>query len=943
MSKRLRNLHGESSKAWFDQKRPLMAHADTAGAADPRSTDSRTAGVRATGAHVANSSYNSRKRQPKSDAFHSSSASKAARRFGNDLYARALIMVFAVAFLFSGTLAVVSSANNMATAAEDQAVTYVDRTWNASSAQVESSNGTRTSGNYTLVTSGSTEWSGSTTGGWYVATGTTQISSRVTVSGDVHLILADDASLTIDGGINVPANSSLTVYGQTAGSGKLTATGSTVDSDHMYEAVIGGNQSETAGTITIDGGSIEAKGSSAGYYYGAIVGGGSNGGGGTITLNGGSLTATGGSAGHYYGAIVGGGDNGTGGSLQVNGGTLTATGGSSSTYPSTVIGYGDSGSDFTVGIAGGTVIVSQGEAESVFNSSPTVSTASTYQWRTSSSGSYTTSMSGQYSYSSTQTYVEITYPTSENSSDPGTTVVVPNSELSGSETLSNMDEEGCTLGTIAVSYTYYTWNESTASLTDSDSSIAGNSYCLVTESDTTWGTESTSSWYVVTGEVTISERITVSGDVSLILTDDASLTAEDGIEVDDGNSFTIYGQTAGTGKLTATSTSDYAAGIGGGYRKDAGSITIHGGVITAQGGQRQSAIGGYLNYYGAGIGGGRSASAGTVTIYGGTISATGGVNSPGIGGAYSNTTGGTVSIYGGTITAGGSSYAYGIGWHQNPLDLIAIYGGDVTATAGASSLAAGIGGTSRSTDGGKIVITGGKVTASSSGGGAGIGGGYNGGTVDEIIISGGEVTATGSTSGGAGIGGGAGGDGGTITISGGTVKATSGWGSAAIGGGRDATSATITITGGTVTATARNSTTYQSSAFGASSDENTTITISGGTVIAQVRETTTDPAVSFTVAPTLSYPDGYRWRTSSTDEYTPSSTSAYAWDSAHTYVEFVEGTGNPGSDEGDGDNTPLVNLPTTGGTLALDAITLSFLVVLLATCVAYYKTRRYRR
>lgn len=213
MRKRLRNLHGESSKARFDQKRPPTVHADTAGAADSRSTDSHTAGVRATGAHVANSSYNSRKRQPKSDAFHSSSASKAARRFGNDLYARALIMVFAVAFLFSGTLAVVSSANNMATAAEDQAVTYVDRTWNASSAQVESSNGTRTSGNYTLVTSRSAEWSGSTTGGWYVATGTTQISSRVTVSGDVHLILADDASLTIDGGINVPANSSLTVYG----------------------------------------------------------------------------------------------------------------------------------------------------------------------------------------------------------------------------------------------------------------------------------------------------------------------------------------------------------------------------------------------------------------------------------------------------------------------------------------------------------------------------------------------------------------------------------------------------------------------------------------------------------------------------------------------------------------------------------------------------------
>lgn len=156
MSKRLRNLHGESSKARFDQKRPLMAHADTAGAADPRSTDSRTAGY-VLRVCTSQTPPITPARGSLSLTFHSSSASKAARRFGNDLYARALIMVFAVAFLFSGTLAVVSSANNMATAAEDQAVTYVDRAWNASSAQVESSNGTRTSGNYTLVTSRSAE------------------------------------------------------------------------------------------------------------------------------------------------------------------------------------------------------------------------------------------------------------------------------------------------------------------------------------------------------------------------------------------------------------------------------------------------------------------------------------------------------------------------------------------------------------------------------------------------------------------------------------------------------------------------------------------------------------------------------------------------------------------------------------------------------------------
>ena len=54
----------------------------------------------------------------------------------------------------------------------------------------------------TEVTSSDTEW----TTGWYVVQGTVEIGSRVTVSGDVHLILTDGCTLTVNGGIQVQDN-----------------------------------------------------------------------------------------------------------------------------------------------------------------------------------------------------------------------------------------------------------------------------------------------------------------------------------------------------------------------------------------------------------------------------------------------------------------------------------------------------------------------------------------------------------------------------------------------------------------------------------------------------------------------------------------------------------------------------------------------------------------
>ena len=117
-------------------------------------------------------------------------------------------------------------------------------------------------------------------------------------------------------------------------------------------------------------------------------------------------------------------------------------------------------------------------------------------------------------------------------------------------------------------------------------------------------------WYVVKEAVTINERITVTGNVHLILADKAALTAKAGIDVSAGNSLTIYAQTdmltENTGKIVAT-ISDYNAGIGGSKNKDGGSIKITGGDVKAS------------SKFGAGIGGGKGGDGGSIKITGGKV------------------------------------------------------------------------------------------------------------------------------------------------------------------------------------------------------------------------------------------------------------------------------------------------------------------------------------
>ena len=355
-------------------------------------------------------------------------------------------------------------------------------------------------------------------------------------------------------------------------------------------------------------------------------------------------------------------------------------------------------------------------------------------------------------------------------------------------------------------------------------------------------------WYVVEGDVTITPRLDTHGAVNLILTDDCHLTVPWGINVKEGDTFTIYAQStaeASMGKLTAClpEWSDHEksvwpvaglSGIGAGvrvwaandnYYENEGTIIINGGNIHAKGQQGSSAIGGSdydRNVSSDGDTPGNLRQGGSITINGGIVCTelrtSGGAHTAdsfGIGTCGGN--GGSVTINGGTIIAEASSSAISSGRGGS----ITINGGNVTAHGGINRyenqpLYAIPGNGIGPLEGGSITINGGTVKASSEGDGFGIGGAgvhhtaemhitINDGNIEttanrnnaaigdkskqksSVTITGGVIHAVGKGS-AAGIG-----STGDIRITGGELAVSAEGGGAAIGsiGGVDCKSITI--------------------------------------------------------------------------------------------------------------------------------------------------------
>ena len=130
----------------------------------------------------------------------------------------------------------------------------------------------------------------------------------------------------------------------------------------------------------------------------------------------------------------------------------------------------------------------------------------------------------------------------------------------------------------------------------------------------------TGGWYVADANLEIGSRVSVTGNVKLILKDGVTLHIAKGITVEGDNSLTIYGQTDGTGVLTIDEVEDECAGIGAVYNSGngGGTVTICGGVVNVAGGTAACDIGGLCNFF-IGV----TAPGGTINISGGQVTASG--------------------------------------------------------------------------------------------------------------------------------------------------------------------------------------------------------------------------------------------------------------------------------------------------------------------------------
>ena len=130
-------------------------------------------------------------------------------------------------------------------------VEYIYRSWNADTQPVVDE--TKTCSSYTELSERSSD---ELEAGWYVVSSDLFIDSRLSVgSGTVNLILEDGAKLNVHRGIGVAPGTTLNIYGQSQGTGKLVVVFDPGDSRNDDNAMIGGTGSGgNAGDINIYGG-----------------------------------------------------------------------------------------------------------------------------------------------------------------------------------------------------------------------------------------------------------------------------------------------------------------------------------------------------------------------------------------------------------------------------------------------------------------------------------------------------------------------------------------------------------------------------------------------------------------------------------------------------------------------------------------------------------------
>lgn len=677
--------------------------------------------------------------------------------------------------------------------------------------------------------------------GWYVAKDDVTISDRVTIEGDVNLILTTAHTLHIPAGITVPEGSSLTIWSQSedySQDGFLR-----IDSvPYSPAAGIGGTEGVDAGCITINGGIITVSVSAYRYGGGAAIGGAAYCDVADIVINGGIITATGGTS----AAAIGGGAYGTFNHITINNGNITANG--------SYVGIGgEYNDDFThITIAGGTIVATgsnfaigntpnfEDYVHITYGNTATTASDTPVEWFAHKLDSWSNYKWIKILPSSANDVYYITFDANEGIFETGDkqyvisvlkgyalgNVIIPTPFTESYPFVRWETSEGVIWNQNNVIYTdttYYAIYQNMNEVIYYNPSL--NAYdtvaCMPLLHDTTILTDG---WYYALDNTPFPSRVVIDGSVNIILNNGIDLNIPQGITVSEGNSLTIWGQnkdctldgaltindtdrynagigTEGSSYGTKTLTgyieinggkisvqaAHYGAGIGGGYYSDGCNITINGGIIIAKSG----------TWGGAGIGGGNYGDGYNIIINGGHVTAQGASDlddGAGIGGGYQGS-GHDITINDGIVYADGG--ASGIGCGGFPGGAYG-YGYNITINNGTivsnGFSGPGIGGGHDTHD---ILIKNGNVLATSKGG-AGIG--SYGGNAYNIIITGGIITARGADK-ATGIGSGYQGNSSNISISNAIVEAS---GSVGIGAVDGYNSSDITIVNSTVIASGEN-------------------------------------------------------------------------------------------------------------------------------------------
>ncbi|MCF2670866.1 S-layer homology domain-containing protein [Butyricicoccus pullicaecorum] len=614
-----------------------------------------------------------------------------------------LLSILLTACLLMGLLPTTALASSVTN------VTYYN--WNSSTKQPEA----KSCSSATLVEDSTDKvmWND----GWYVAQGSVTITSGVTITGDVHLILADNCALTIGGGIRGEGN--LTIYGQSEGTGRLIVNGG------MYGISVS-SLTINSGTVTVD--SKEVSGDGASYVICAN----------NIAINGGHVTVT----------APGGRALSTKPTLpttywwRTNAGELfTKDEGEAKEciYESTYVEIWNTvptDAVLTYGIGLDVSGTHTFDSADVGYGAQTPKTVTVRNTGTGATGPLTVELSGENAdaFTVSKSSIDSIAPSDSDSIGADRFTVVPNTGLPAGTYTATVTVDGDLVDaqSFTVRFTVnapavvvpenYVFNIAAGTIRILDGDAAGTIKVA-------YGDGKTTPDFAPSQEITVTGSFVISSATKYI---GKSLKVETGLPVkiriknltiNNNETFIIPNIGAyeamvllgseKTGKADVILTLEGTNYLRGG--RDCGGIevgeghtlTIRGnGALTAQG---YSSPYDYRVSSGAGIGGHAASNCGTVTIESGTVTAIGGDSAAGIGGGFAQGSvggnGGNINISGGTVTATGGEDAAGIGGGSNQVGKPGHgLGGNVTIT------------------GGTVIATAGSDEADAIGGGRGLGG-----------------------------------------------------------------------------------------------------------------------------------------------------------------------------------------------------------------------------